>query len=128
MRILILSLVLIGLLSACNTSHRLTNLENHDITYLLDSDETLADIETSIIRGGKLLGWEMKKVKTGLIQGTLNLRAHTAVVDIPYSLKSYSVLYVSSKNLDYDGQMIHRSYPRWVNNLRAKIDEQISMR
>ena len=125
MRIIVLSLLLVGLLSGCSTSRPLTNLNNHNIEYLVDADKNLDDIKMSIMRAGQVLGWEMQPVRPGLIKGTLNLRSHTAVVDIPYSLKSYSIIYVDSVNLDYDGRNIHRSYPRWVNNLKVKIDEFI---
>jgi uncharacterized protein YceK len=125
MRIIVLSLLLVCLLSACSTSRPLTNLNNHNIEYLVDADKNLDDIKVSIMRAGQVLGWEMQPVRPGLIKGTLNLRSHTAVVDIPYSLKSYSIIYVDSVNLDYDGRNIHRSYPRWVNNLKVKIDEFI---
>ncbi|AKE52616.1 hypothetical protein [Kangiella geojedonensis] len=128
MRIIVLSILLAIFLSACNTSRPLTNLNNHNIEYLVDEDETLNDIRLSILRAGQVLGWETDTVKPGLIRATLHLRAHTAVVDIPYSLTDYSIIYVDSNNLDYDGQNIHRSYPRWVNNLKAKIDEYIASR
>ncbi|AOE50440.1 hypothetical protein [Kangiella sediminilitoris] len=125
MRIIILSLLLAGCLSACNTSRPLTNLNDHNIEYLVGQNKTLDDVRVSILQAGQVLGWEMQQVKPNLIRGTLVLRAHTAVVDIPYNLESYSILYVDSVNLDYDGTNIHRSYPRWVNNLKAKIDEFI---
>ena len=128
MKIIVLSILLAIFLSACNTSRPLTNLNNHNIEYLVDEDETLDDIRVSILRAGQVLGWETDTVKPGLIRATLHLRAHTAVVDIPYSLTDYSIVYVDSNNLDYDGQNIHRSYPRWVNNLKAKIDEYIASR
>ncbi|RDX36283.1 hypothetical protein DZA50_04230 [Kangiella sp. HD9-110m-PIT-SAG07] len=128
MKIIILSILLVISLSACNTSHPLRNLNNHNIEYLVDEAETIDDIRLSILRAGQVLGWKMDTVKPGLIRGTLHLRAHTAVVDIPYSLTDYSIIYVDSNNLDYDGHSIHRSYPRWVNNLRAKIDEYIASR
>ncbi|GAA4363354.1 hypothetical protein [Kangiella marina] len=128
MRVIILSILLVGFLSACNTSRPLTNLNNYSIEYLVDEDETVEDIKLSILRAGQVLGWKMDAVKPGLIRGTLHLRAHTAVVDIPYTLNDYSILYVDSKNLDYNGSTIHRSYPRWVNNLKAKIDEYIASR
>ena len=128
MRIIVLSFLLAIFLSGCNTSRPLTNLNNHNIEYLVDEDETLDDIRLSILRAGQVLGWETDTVKPGLIRATLHLRAHTAVVDIPYSLTDYSIIYVDSNNLDYDGHSIHRSYPRWVNNLKAKIDEYIASR
>lgn len=128
MRIIVLSILLAIFLSACNTSRPLTNLNDHNIEYLVDNGETLEDVKLSILRAGQSLGWEMTPLKPGLIRGKLNLRAHTAVVKIPYSMKSYSIIYVDSVNLDYDGKNIHRSYPRWVNNLKVKIDDFIASR
>ncbi|GAA0199991.1 hypothetical protein GCM10009123_04190 [Kangiella japonica] len=125
MRIVVLSLFIVGLLTACNTSRPLINLNNHNIEYLVNGEKTVEDVKLSIIQAGQVLGWQMQPIAPGVIRGTLNIRAHQAVVDIPYNTKSYSIIYVSSVNLDYDGQTIHRSYPRWVNNLKAKIDDFI---
>ncbi|PXF63278.1 hypothetical protein [Kangiella spongicola] len=125
MKNIVLSLLVMGLLTACNTSRPLTNLNNHNIEYLVSGEKTVEDVKLSIIQAGQVLGWQMQPIAPGVIRGTLNIRAHQAVVDIPYNTKSYSIIYVSSVNLDYDGQTIHRSYPRWVNNLKAKIDDFI---
>ena len=125
MKKIVLSLLVMGLLTACNTSRPLTNLNNHNIEYLVNGEKTVEDVKLSIIQAGQVLGWQMQPIAPGVIRGTLNIRAHQAVVDIPYNTKSYSIIYVSSVNLDYDGQTIHRSYPRWVNNLKAKIDDFI---
>ena len=125
MKNIVLSLLIMGLLTACNTSRPLTNLNNHNIEYLVNGEKTVEDVKLSIIQAGQVLGWQMQPIAPGVIRGTLNIRAHQAVVDIPYNTKSYSIIYVSSVNLDYDGQTIHRSYPRWVNNLKAKIDDFI---
>ena len=125
MKKIVLSLLVMGLLTACNTSRPLTNLNNHNIEYLVNGEKTAEDVKLSIIQAGQVLGWQMQPIAPGVIRGTLNIRAHQAVVDIPYNTKSYSIIYVSSVNLDYDGQTIHRSYPRWVNNLKAKIDDFI---
>src|SRR5262245_20344282 len=51
---------------------------------------TAADVEKAIVRAGSGLGWRIRSVKPGLMEGTLNLREHTAVVDIPYTTKTYS--------------------------------------
>jgi hypothetical protein len=125
MKNIVLSLLVMGLLTACNTSRPLTNLNNHNIEYLVNGEKTAEDVKLSIIQAGQVLGWQMQPIAPSVIRGTLNIRAHQAVVDIPYNTKSYSIIYVSSVNLDYDGQTIHRSYPRWVNNLKAKIDDFI---
>jgi hypothetical protein len=60
----------------------------------------------------------------GLMRGMLNLRTHQAVVDIPYDTQRFSIRYVSSSNLDYDGNAIHRNYNSWVQNLQNAIVAQ----
>ena len=69
---------------------------------------TLSQRADQIRRAGAGLGWRMEQHGPGLIRGTLNLRAHQAVVDIPYDAQRFSIRYVSSSNLDYDGRSIHR--------------------
>jgi len=55
------------------------------------------------------------------VLGTLHLREHTAIVDIPYSAKSYSILYKSSVNLTEKSGQIHKNYNGWVQNLDQRI-------
>ncbi len=81
----------------------------------------LAQVRTAILAAGISLGWTMAEVKPGLIQATLNLRKHTAVVDIPYSETKYSIIFKSSINLDEKDGKIHKNYNSWVQNLSKKI-------
>lgn len=48
---------------------------------------------------------------------------HVVVVDITYDADSYSIDYVDSKNMRYDGSAgtIHRNYNRWVANLERDL-------
>ena len=68
---------------------------------------------------------QMKVEKPGLIVGTLNLRTHTAVVDIPFTASNYSILYRSSVNLNQQGDQIHSNYNGWVQNLDQAIRNQL---
>ena len=52
------------------------------------------------------------------------LREHTAEVEIPYSVTSFSVLYRSSINLNAGGGEIHKNYNGWVQNLAKGINAQ----
>jgi hypothetical protein len=52
---------------------------------------TLDEVSKAIVRGGAGLGWQMKETKPGHIVATLNLRKHTAIVDVTYDIKSYRV-------------------------------------
>jgi hypothetical protein len=70
-------------------------------------------------------GWQVQDVSPGLIKATLRQRSHEAVVDIKYSNKSYSIDYVSSQELLYDGSKIHRNYNRWVKTLEQDINQEL---
>jgi uncharacterized lipoprotein YmbA len=83
------------------------------------------EVKAAIMLAGAALGWQMKPVKPGLIIGTLILRTHTAVVEIPYSADQYSILYKDSADLKYDGTTIHKSYNRWIQNLNQEIRNQL---
>lgn len=85
---------------------------------------TLSQRADQIRRAGAGLGWRMEQQGPGLVRGTLNLRTHQAVVDIPYDTQRFLIRYVSSTNLDYDGQVIHRNYNSWVQNLQRAIMAQ----
>lgn len=113
-----------ALLSGCegtmaqNVEHQATPVKNV-------SD---ADMVKAIKAAGAGLGWVITEVKPGLMKGTLNLRSHTAVVNIPYTSNDYSIEYVSSNNLDYNAEKntIHKNYNSWVQNLKNAIDVQIA--
>lgn len=84
-----------------------------------------AQVKTALMNAGTSLGWQMAGVSPGQGHGTLNLRKHTATVDIPYSATKYSIVYKSSVNLDeIDGQ-IHRNYNSWVQNLSKKVGTEL---
>ena len=88
---------------------------------------TVEQVQKIIIESGVKLGWVMAVVKPGEIQGTRNLRIHSAVVTIPFTAKSYSILYKDSTNLKYNAgtQTIHQEYTYWIqeldNEIRARL-------
>jgi len=88
---------------------------------------SLEQVQKIIIESGVKLGWVMAVVKPGEIQGTKNVRIHSAVVTIPFTAKNYSVLYKDSTNLKYNAaaQTIHQEYTYWIqeldNEIRARL-------
>lgn len=88
---------------------------------------SLKDIQKTIITAGAGLGWKMKEQVPGTITGTLNLRKHMAVVEIPYSNTEYSIIYKDSAELGYDGSSIHKNYNGWVQNLDRAIQAGLSV-
>lgn len=83
-------------------------------------------VRSAIIRAGAALGWQMKDEGANMLVGTLQLRKHTAVVEIPYSAKGYSIKYRSSINLDEKDGNIHKNYNGWIQNLTRGINSQLS--
>ena len=86
---------------------------------------SLDDVRVAISRAGTRLGWQMVAVENGVINARLNLRAHAAVVDVRYSVKSYSIVYKDSTNLDYRGGHIHKNYNGWIQNLDREIRNEL---
>jgi hypothetical protein len=85
-----------------------------------------AQVRTAIMAAGAGLGWKFVDVGPGRLEGTLNLRAHTAVVMIPYSAKTYAITYKSSENLNETNGTIHSNYNGWVQNLDRAIQQELT--
>jgi len=82
-------------------------------------------VKLSIVRAGSALGWQIKEEGPGKLVGTLILRSHTAVVEIPYSATSYSIRYKSSIDLKEGDGQIHKNYNGWIRNLNKGINAQL---
>ena len=120
--------ILALLLTGCPHQATVYNVENASVVVGGMGDSfTEDDVKKAIIRAGAALGWNMKVEKPGKILGTLYLRSHMAQVDIPYSERSYSIIYKTSKNLDYKDGKIHSNYNGWIQNLDRGIKNQLSL-
>lgn len=89
---------------------------------------TMEQISKAIKLGGVTRGWLIKNLKEGVMEGQLNLREHEAVILIEFDTSKYSVQYLSSKNLMYEGgdkPRIHRNYNSWIQNLREDITREL---
>ncbi len=86
----------------------------------------LEQVTEAIKQAGLSLGWRMAEKEPGRIIGTLRLRSHEAVVEVLYDTERYSITYLNSVNLKYDGQRIHKNYNSWVQNLSNAIYAQVS--
>lgn len=113
-------------LGGCARTQGIVNIDNAPVTPSTAKSLTATQVRQAIITGGTSLGWRMIDAGPGKLEGTLNLRTHTAVVDIPYSATAYSLKYKRSEGLqEADGQ-IHRNYNSWVQNLDRAIRTEIS--
>lgn len=87
---------------------------------------TMTQIQEAIHEAGADLGWGMKPMGAGRMEGRLVLRNHVAVVDIEFDRETFSISYRDSINLDYDGTTIHGNYNGWIANLRNAIVARVS--
>lgn len=126
-RAVIASCALLTLL-ACSGGAQVYQVKDAPVQTATGKEVALDQVQRAIIESGAKLGWIMAVTKPGEVQGTLNLRSHTAVVTIPFSTKSYSILYKESTNLKYDAekQTIHGNYNGWVQRLDNEIRARIS--
>lgn len=88
---------------------------------------SMAKVTKAIKDAGVSMGWSMRLIKPGHFEGTLYLRKHMARVAVDYSANSYSINYVDSKNLNHDGNMIHKNYNGWIINLDSAIKQRLSI-
>jgi hypothetical protein len=92
---------------------------------LSQRDVTREEVKQAILSAGTGLGWKMTPQEDGRITGRIDLRKHVAIVDITYTAKAFSITYVDSTNLKYDGRLIHRNYNNWIMNLENRIQATI---
>lgn len=118
-------LIAAAALAGCTTAP-IMNVSDTAVATASGKSLSQQDVRGAILRAGAALGWQMRDEGPGMMVGTLNLRKHTAVVEIPYSARSYSVKYRSSVNLDEKDGVIHKNYNGWIQNLTRGINAQLS--
>jgi len=118
--------VLVLLAVGCRGSVPIYNVTDTPVT-ASKLNPSLDEIGKAIQRAGIALGWQMKETKPGHILGTLSTRNRVAVVDVNYSVKSYSIKYKDSSAFNYDGQKIQGTYNSLIQNLDKGIRAQLSV-
>ena len=85
-------------------------------------------IKEGIIRAGYRRDWEIAEIGPRHLEAKVVVRGkHTAIVDIYFDRKSFSIVYKDSKNLNYDGESIHSNYNQWVQNLKKDIQKEMRL-
>lgn len=115
------SLAVVLAIAGCNTMP----IQNVDQAAVPSKTLTSDQVRLAIIRAGDGLGWKMKDEGPNKMVGTLILRKHVAVVDIPYTATSYGIKYRSSVELDEKDGKIHKNYNGWIQNLTRNITAQL---
>ncbi len=131
MKGILLSLVLAAFLTPAIGEAAKPILNLVDVAVPVKVDMTLytaEQVKAAIVRACFARGWAPVLDGEGMVRATINVRGkHFAEIEIPFSASSYSILYKSSRNLDWDPKRgkIHRNYNNWVVKLSASIDKLI---
>jgi hypothetical protein len=119
------ALALVVALAGCGTQP-IYNVNQAAVTNAAGKQLSREQVRGAIIRAGGALGWQMVDEGPDRVVGTIQLRRHTAVVEIPYSTTGYAIKYRSSVNLDEKDGKIHKNYNGWIQNLQRGINAQLS--
>ena len=118
-------LIAAAALTGCNTVP-IMNVNDSPVVTASGRNLSNDQVRAAIVRAGAALGWQMREEGPNKLVGTLQLRTHTAVVEIPFSPRAYSVNYRSSVNLEEKNGAIHKNYNGWIQNLTKGINAQLS--
>jgi len=114
------------LLVSCATSQPIYNVQNAPVTTNSGKAPQASQVRAAILTAGNSLGWRVADVGPGQLEATLNLRKHTAVVDIPYTATTYSIVLKRTENLDESAGNVHKNYNSWVQNFDRAIRTELS--
>jgi len=125
---IVVACLVLAVMAGCRGGGQIYNVKGAPVQTATGKEPSMEDVQKAIIQAGVGLGWTMAVVKSGEIMGTLNVRSHQAVVTIPYTTKTYSILYKDSNNLKYnaDKQTIHENYTGWIQRLDGAIRSRLT--
>ena len=120
--------VTLAVMIGCRGGGQVYQVKDAPVQTASGKELSLEEVRKEIIAAGVAAGWQMTPAKSGEITGTLNIRSHQAVVSIPYTTKSYSILYKDSSNLKYNAnaQTIHENYAGWIQRLDGAIRSRLT--
>jgi hypothetical protein len=125
---MVVACLVVAVVAGCRGGGQIYQVKDVPVQTATGNQPSLAEVEKAIIQAGAGLGWTMAVAKPGEIIGTLNIRSHQAVVSIPFTTKTYSILYKDSSNLKYNAekQTIHENYTGWIQRLDGAIRSRLT--
>lgn len=87
---------------------------------------TQDDMRKAVYEAGIARGWTLEVIDRNTIRATYAARSHQVVSDVIITGDSYSVQYISSRNMDAADGQIHHNYNRWARNLCHDIQVKLT--
>lgn len=119
-RNIILGAASLVILAGCTTAAPLI------ITNSSAAAKNASQVRKAIFLAGASRGWIMKDVDSSTIQASYTKAGkHTAVVDITYSVDSYTITPNKKSSLMLANGQVDRHLNRWIRNLDQSIQKQL---
>jgi len=108
------------IVAACQNVRPIYNVSDRQFSRSVKnlSQQELDDL---IISTGLKRGWHFRSISSGVLEGQLHVRTHTAIVRVQISQEAYSITYETSDNLNEKSGKIEHNYNRWIHNLERDI-------
>ena len=126
-KIFCLAVLMVTIFAACNRIEPIYNIENEAVPQEAQHNLSSDKIGTMIANTAFEKGWQVTRLKPGLLRCTLRWQDYAATIKIQYSKKDYSIVLESSENLKESEGMIHPKYNKLVKQLQAEIDKRLSL-
>jgi hypothetical protein len=97
-------------------------LKYEDVIVESDKPLTTEQVKKVILTAASQRRWTASERDKNRIRLSYSRGKHSAVIDVVYSAKKYSIVYVDSSNLNFEGGSIHPTYNSWVKSLKEGID------
>lgn len=112
-----------ALLVGCSTIQPVYNVHDQAIP----SGLTKVQIIRAMKKALTAKRWNIQKADETTVYATISTREHFASIEIPYTTSHYSIIYRDSRNLQAQGDMIHRNYNKWIALLNKQIQTELRL-
>lgn len=121
-------IILMGFLAGC-TSKPMIKIYDEPISGPIRGEQkSFESVSEAIMSGAQKSGWVPIYIRPGIIEANLLIKEFRVKVEIPYTIDKFSINYISSENLDYDGKSIHKNYNKWLIKLYQCIQIELNNR
>jgi hypothetical protein len=88
---------------------------------------SVVQVHQAIIEAATKKTWQVKTIGKNLLEAHVESGKHSASIIIHYSAEKFSITYKDSQMLRHRGNVIHRTYNRWIKGLLYKINQKLML-
>lgn len=114
------------MVAAC--SSRVNKIEASPYGYGSRTDLKIEQVREPVENAARQDGWELSDVALGKFVAKKEWGGgkHNVVVDFTYTGENFTIRYKDSKNMSYNGALIHETYGRFVKQLQSKVQSDVA--